>query len=110
MNPSPARLIQLVTQLKWRLQEGQGEAIYEIGVEDNGMLAGLTREELNMSLNTLKRMAAKLGSETTVLREQVVDGFVGEDNERVVAEVLVRKVADDQQVSKLSCITTVTYR
>ncbi|CAB4019019.1 GTP-binding 2-like, partial [Paramuricea clavata] len=97
VNPSPARLIQLVTQLKWRLQEGQGEAIYEIGVEDNGMLAGLTREELNMSLNTLKRMAAKLGSETTVLREQVVDGFVGEDNERVVAEVLVRKVADDQQ-------------
>ncbi len=90
-----------MTQLKWRLQEGQGEAIYEIGVEDNGMLAGLTRKELNMSLDTLKTMAARLGSETTVLREQVVDGCEGEDSERVVAEVLVRKVSDDQQVSKL---------
>ena len=87
-----------MTQLKWRLQEGQGEAIYEIGVEDNGMLAGLTREELNMSLNTLKIMAGKLGSETTVLREQVVDGCEGEDSARIVAEVLVRKVSDDQQV------------
>ena len=84
--------------MKWRLQEGQGEAIYEIGVEDNGMLAGLTRAELNMSLDTLKRMAVKLGSETTVLREQLVEGCKDENNERFVAEVLVRKVSDDQQV------------
>ena len=88
-----------MTQLKWRLQEGLGEAIYEIGVEDNGLLAGLTREDLNMSLDTLKRMASKLGSETTVLREQVVDGCEGENSARIVAEVLVRKVSDDQQVS-----------
>lgn len=84
--------------MKWRLQEGQGEAIYEIGVEDNGILTGLTRTELNMSLDTLKRMAIKLGSETTVLREQLVEGCKDEDNERFVAEVLVRKVSDDQQV------------
>ena len=84
--------------MKWRLQEGQGEAIYEIGVEDNGMLAGLTQAELNMSLDTLKRMAVKLGSETTVLREQLVEGCKDENNERFVAEVLVRKVSDDQQV------------
>lgn len=31
INPSPSRLQHLVTQLKWRLREGQGEAIYEIG-------------------------------------------------------------------------------
>lgn len=75
------------------------------------MLAGLTRKELNMSLDTLTRMAAKLGSETTVLREQVVGGCASEDSERVVAEVLVRKVSDDQQVlvhSKLSKLRTVT--
>lgn len=98
VNPSRARLEQLITQLKWRLQEGQGEAIYEIGVEDNGMLAGLTQEELNMSLNTLRKMAAKLGSEATVLREQVVEGCKSENNERFVAEVLIRKVSDDHQV------------
>ena len=98
MNPSQARLVQLVTQLKWRLQEGQGEAIYEIGVEDNGILTGLTREELNMSLETLQSMASKLGSEATILREQVVDRCDVDNNKKLVAEVLVRKVSDDHQV------------
>ena len=27
--------------MKWRLREGQGEAIYEIGVEDNGLMTGM---------------------------------------------------------------------
>ena len=35
-NPSPERFEELVSQLKWRLGEGQGEAIYEIGVADDG--------------------------------------------------------------------------
>jgi GTPase len=46
--------------MKWRLREGQGEAIYEIGVEDSGMLAGLTDLELDASLATLQRMAERL--------------------------------------------------
>jgi len=45
--------------MKWRLQEGGGEAIYEIGVEDSGMMAGLTEDELKRSLYTLNRMAEK---------------------------------------------------
>ena len=57
MNPSRSRFQHLVTQMKWRLQEGEGEAIYEIGVADNGMLAGLTEEEMKASLDTLNRMA-----------------------------------------------------
>ena len=50
----------LVTQMKWRLEEGLGEAIYEIGVEDNGFLAGLTDDELEASLATLRKMADRL--------------------------------------------------
>lgn len=37
ISPSKQRLDHLVTQLKWRLNEGAGEAIYEIGVTDSGM-------------------------------------------------------------------------
>ena len=47
----------LVTQLKWRLQEGEGEAIYQIGVEDSGLLAGLSDAEMSASLQTLQTMA-----------------------------------------------------
>ena len=45
--------------MKWRLREGQGEAIYEIGVEDNGLLTGLNKEELQSSLQTVQKMAQK---------------------------------------------------
>ena len=59
LNPSSSRFEHLVTQMKWRLQEGRGEAIYEIGVADCGYLKGLTEEEMTMSLDTVKRMASK---------------------------------------------------
>ena len=59
INPTQSRFEHLVTQMKWRLQEGDGEAIYEIGVEDSGMLTGLTSSELNASLNTLTQMAKR---------------------------------------------------
>jgi hypothetical protein len=36
ISPSKHRFDHLVTQLKWRLNEGNGEAIYEIGVTDSG--------------------------------------------------------------------------
>ncbi|KAF4521526.1 hypothetical protein B566_EDAN012215 [Ephemera danica] len=79
--------------MKWRLREGQGEAIYEIGVEDSGVLAGLGAPELRASLHTLQQMAFKLGATTTVLRERVVSSPNSIDpEERKVAEVLVRKV------------------
>lgn len=49
----------LVSQMKWRLQEGKGEAIYEIGVADSGALKGLSEMELDMSLKTLNQMAQR---------------------------------------------------
>ena len=45
--------------MKWRLEEGLGEAIYEIGVEDNGLLVGLSNTDLMASVHTLERMAEK---------------------------------------------------
>ncbi|XP_014241159.1 GTP-binding protein 2 [Cimex lectularius] len=90
LNPSRVRFQHLVTQLKWRLREGGGEAIYEIGVEDSGLLAGLPSYEMDTSLKTLSLMAAELGATTTILREREV--ACG----RKVTEVLVRKVPADQ--------------
>ncbi|XP_020281954.1 GTP-binding protein 2 isoform X2 [Pseudomyrmex gracilis] len=72
INPSSQRFEHLVTQMKWRLKEGHGEAIYQIGVEDNGRLAGLTKEEMKTSLKTLKDMASRLGATIRVLRERVI--------------------------------------
>ncbi|XP_051550838.1 GTP-binding protein 2-like [Myxocyprinus asiaticus] len=94
VNPTQYRFEHLATQLKWRLQEGRGEAVYQIGVEDNGLLVGLTEEDMKASLKTLRRMAEKVGADITLLREREVDS---ERARRKIAEVLVRKVPDDQQ-------------
>lgn len=92
VNPGESRLEHLVTQMKWRLREGQGEAIYQIGVEDNGWMTGLSQEEMDSSLDTLREMARRLGATIQVLRERVVTTEVGI---RTVSEVLVRKVRKD---------------
>ena len=52
VDPTADRLQHLVTQLQFRLGEGQGEAIYEIGVTDSGVPQGLTEEEMEASLGT----------------------------------------------------------
>lgn len=59
LSPTASRFEHLVTQMKWRLREGQGEAIYEIGVSDSGILTGLNDKDMEHSLDTLKRMAKK---------------------------------------------------
>ncbi|KAI8838759.1 P-loop containing nucleoside triphosphate hydrolase protein, partial [Chytriomyces cf. hyalinus JEL632] len=91
INPPPERLQHLVTQLKWRLAEGHGEAMYEIGVSDHGELVGLSRRDMQESLSTLKKMGEILKADVSIIRELDVM------EERFVAEVLVRKGLSDDQ-------------
>ncbi|KAL2737438.1 GTP-binding protein 2 [Vespula maculifrons] len=110
INPSNQRFEHLVTQMKWRLREGHGEAIYQIGVEDNGRLTGLSKEELKASLKTLKEMASRLGATTCVLRERVAISKYKNvkekkcDGERRVAEVLVKKLRKDDREDQASVV------
>lgn len=90
ISPSKQRFEHLVTQMKWRLREGHGEAIYEIGVSDSGQMHGLDESEMKASLHTLTQMAHKLGATATVLRRKTFC------NQHSVAEVLVRRIPDDQ--------------
>ena len=87
IEPTSTRFEQLVTQLKWRLAEGGGEAIYEIGVEDDGSLRGLSEADMEESLHTLQRMCNRLKAHMLVRYRRSVGG-----GEATVAEVLVRAV------------------
>ena len=99
VNPSSQRLEHLVTQMKWRLREGGGEAIYEMGVEDDGMMTGLSEDDMDHSLETLQEMARRLGATVQVLRQRKIPCGL---EFKTVAEILVRKVPEDQQVIDLS--------
>ncbi|KAL5504595.1 hypothetical protein ACEPAH_7258 [Sanghuangporus vaninii] len=69
LNPSTERFTRLITQLKWRLLEGGGQAYYELGVADSGQLVGLSRTHLEQSLQTLEEMAGEIGASVIVVKE-----------------------------------------
>ncbi|KAI8965273.1 hypothetical protein F5Y11DRAFT_313515 [Daldinia sp. FL1419] len=58
-------------QLLPGLEESNG-ALYELGVADDGMLVGLTKDEMDESMTTLKVMAASLGCRVEVQRMKAV--------------------------------------
>ncbi|KAI1802237.1 hypothetical protein F4811DRAFT_530571 [Daldinia bambusicola] len=58
-------------QLLPGLEESNG-ALYEIGVADDGTFVGLTKDEMDESMTTLKVMAASLGCRVEVQRMKAV--------------------------------------
>lgn len=93
--------------------------ILSIGVEDNGRLAGLSKEEMKASLKTLKDMASRLGATISVLRERLATSssnktLVSQSNsnnnmnnnkeEKKVAEVLVKKLRKDDREDQDSIV------
>ena len=118
------RFQQLVSQMQFRLSEGMGEALYEIGVQDDGCPVGLPTHLLHSSVEVLSRMAHELGASISVLRvrdgsgqqnsdAQTCDfqansgeGEVGESLRKGclrgrVAEVLVRRLSDGDEFFEL---------
>ncbi|EPQ27360.1 uncharacterized protein PFL1_06894 [Pseudozyma flocculosa PF-1] len=66
--PTRERFDRLVTQLKWRLLEGGGLAVYEIGVLDDGTLIGLDGASMRDSLKLLSAMGREVGARCEVRR------------------------------------------
>lgn len=79
----PQSLEHLATQVRYRLNEGGGEAFFELGVSDEGEPLGLTEEMLARSLDILRHAAAIVSARCQVLR-------VAEERRGRIAEVLVR--------------------
>ncbi|XP_033631063.1 GTP-binding protein 1-like [Asterias rubens] len=89
VSPSTEMYDLLQKQLKQRLDDGQGETVYEIGQGGDGKDGGLTREEMDASVATLDCLSQSLGADIVLLRErQLETGFV--------ADFLVRKRADER--------------
>ena len=53
------------------LEDSRG-ALYEIGVSDDGVFVGLTRDEMDESLINLRAMSASLGCKVEILRTVIV--------------------------------------
>jgi GTPase len=66
VNLNNYRREKLITQMKWRLVEGNNEAIYYLGVNDNGTLYDWTKEEKQ---ETMKNFRILLKKSNAVIKE-----------------------------------------
>lgn len=65
---SADRFDRLVTQLSWRLTEGGGSCVYELGVRDDGALVGISLDDMRQSLTYLCAMAQTVGAHVSLQR------------------------------------------
>lgn len=87
VHTSKERIEGLITQMKFRLREGNGECFYQIGVEDNGNPLGLSEEDLKASLETLFIMTSRICAKMHILSySQGKEGFI--------TEIMVTKAED----------------
>jgi len=85
---SEERIERLATQMNYRINEGEGEAVYVLGITDNGEPLGISGEELEKSLEVLKLVAEKINAHPTVIR-------VGEGRKGKIAEILIRRFHEE---------------
>lgn len=86
------RLQELASQMKFRIEEGGGEAIYIVGVSDDGDVIGLDQEELSNTISVLEKIAKMINAK--IVHQRVVEV----KNNRYVAELLIRFHKDNMPI------------
>ena len=79
------RIQEISSQMRFRVEQGEGEAIYVIGVSDNGCAVGVTDEEFTESFNNLSLAARENMYSITILSTNTLG------NTKKVCELLVRE-------------------
>lgn len=92
LNVADDRIKTLATQMRYRCQEGNGEAIYNIGVEDDGTMTGITDEEFNETIKNLNLVADKNNYSVSLLSSVPVE------NNKKIYEVLIREINDSKYI------------
>ncbi len=92
LNTDKERIENLASQMRFRCQEGNGECIYVLGVQDNGRLEGITEEEYKETINHINMIAHKNNYSVKILSTTNVD------KDKNIYEVLVREINDDKYI------------
>uniref|UniRef100_A0A6C0JR65 DOD-type homing endonuclease domain-containing protein n=1 Tax=viral metagenome TaxID=1070528 RepID=A0A6C0JR65_9ZZZZ len=86
VDKSDNRIACIATQMRMRLHEGHGEAIYVIGVDDDGSIVGVNDDEFTESFNNLTIAADTNTYSMTMLTSKDVP-----KTKKKVYEILVRE-------------------
>jgi len=79
------RIEELISQMAYRLNEGQGECIYIIGISDHGEFIGISNDEYEETLENLKQMADVNSCVYTILSKKEIEP------NKIVAEIYFRE-------------------
>jgi hypothetical protein len=92
-------LEKLVDVLRVRIDEGHGECLFDLGLENNGESMGLTKEQWELSVERLKEAATKINADCRLLLTRNVGGDVEATSidakeKGCVGKVLMRRKPD----------------
>jgi GTPase len=93
LNVTAEKIEKITTQMRYRCEQGNGECIYTLGVEDDGTMSGITNEEYEETLNNIKR---------SVINNNYSIQFISEylqDNNKKVYELLIREKNDNSYIN-----------
>ena len=115
VSKSQDRIQGIASQMRFRVDQGEGEAIYVIGVSDDGSPVGVTDDEFTESFNNLCLAAGENNYSVTVLvtktlknSNKICELLVREKNEQkyIDIKVAVAGTVDAGKSSLLGVLTT----
>lgn len=87
---SEKRLKELESQMRFRVNEGNGQSIYIIGVEDDGTPYGLSQAEFEGSLQTLEKICKRLDFSLRLMVKTSISRKTEKD-QKYICKFLIRE-------------------
>lgn len=92
VSKSQDRIQSIASQMRFRVDQGEGEAIYVIGVSDDGSPIGVTDEDFTESFNNLSFAARENNYSISILVTKTLK------NSNKICELLVREKNDQKYI------------
>jgi len=86
------RIESLATQMRYRCIEGGGECIYNLGVEDDGQIVGITEKEYDETIKNINLIADKNNYSVNILT------IVNVKEDKKIYEVLIREKNENKYI------------
>lgn len=94
INLDKEKLIQYSNQMKFRITEGEGKAIYEIGINDDGVLIGLNEKDFKETVENFNKIVNEIGATSEVLCEKIVNDYGDKVIEFLVSDISKNEYID----------------
>lgn len=99
-NANEDRIHHLSTQMQWRLSEGNGHALYRLGIEDDGTVSGMESSDFKKTIEVFDKVvelsnAEKVNSYQHVIRPKKVAKGEKKQKPRFCLDVHIRKNNDE---------------